>query len=107
MERAKVVAEKEGFSEIHEADLKGALSNPNAPDKVEPTLLPDDAAKDKTDGDKKDDAKSKDAKAKQIGDKDDYQLVRALDLLVGIGLSRGLGGAVTPVNDNTATPEKK
>jgi carboxyl-terminal processing protease len=107
VERAKVVAEKEGFSEIHEADLKGALSNPNAPDKVEPTLLPDDAAKDKNDGDKKDDAKSKDAKGKQIGDKDDYQLVRALDLLVGIGLSRGLGGAVTPVNDNTATPEKK
>lgn len=103
VERAKVVAEKEGFSEIHEADLKGALSNPNAPDKVEPTLLPDDASKD---NDKKDDPKSKDAKAKQIGDKDDYQLVRALDLLVGIGLSRGLGGAVTPVNDN-ATPEKK
>lgn len=110
VERAKVVAEKEGFSEIHEADLKGALSNPNAPDKVEPTLLPDDAAKDdKTSesGDKKDDAKAKDAKAKQIGDKDDYQLVRALDLLVGIGLSRGLGGPVTPVNDNAATPEKK
>lgn len=103
VERAKVVAEKEGFSEIHEADLKGALSNPNAPDKVEPTLLPDDASKD---SDKKDDPKSKDAKAKQIGDKDDYQLVRALDLLVGIGLSRGLGGPVTPVNDN-ATPEKK
>lgn len=103
VERAKVVAEKEGFSEIHEADLKGALSNPNAPDKVEPTLLPDDVSKD---SDKKDDPKSKDAKAKQIGDKDDYQLVRALDLLVGIGLSRGLGGPVTPVNDNT-TPEKK
>ncbi|MBL8711454.1 MAG: S41 family peptidase [Alphaproteobacteria bacterium] len=103
VERAKVVAEKEGFSEIHEADLKGALSNPNAPEKVEPTLLPDDASKD---SDKKDDPKSKDAKAKQIGDKDDYQLVRALDLLVGIGLSRGLGGPVTPVNDN-ATPEKK
>lgn len=103
VERAKVVAEKEGFSEIHEADLKGALSNPNAPEKVEPTLLPDDASKD---SDKKDDPKSKDAKAKQIGDKDDYQLVRALDLLVGIGLSRGLGGPVTPVNDNAA-PEKK
>lgn len=103
VERAKVVAEKEGFSEIHEADLKGALSNPNAPEKVEPTLLPDDASKD---SDKKDDPKSKDAKAKQIGDKDDYQLVRALDLLVGIGLSRGLGGPVTPVNDN-ATPAKK
>ncbi|MDI1226515.1 MAG: S41 family peptidase [bacterium] len=110
VERAKVVAEKEGFGEIHEADLKGALSNPNAPDKVEPTLLPDDATKDdKTSetGDKKDDPKAKDAKAKQIGDKDDYQLVRALDLLVGIGLSRGLGGPVTPVNDNAAVPEKK
>ncbi len=108
VERAKVVAEKEGYTEIHEADLKGALSNPNAPDKVEPTLLPDDATKDKTtEGDKKDDPKAKDAKAKQIGDKDDYQLVRALDLLVGIGLSRGLGGPVTPVNDNATTPEKK
>ncbi len=111
VERAKVVAEKEGFGEIHEADLKGALSNPNTPDKVEPTLLPDDATKDdKTSetGDKpKDDPKAKDAKAKQIGDKDDYQLVRALDLLVGIGLSRGLGGPVTPVNDNAAVPEKK
>ncbi len=106
VERAKVVAEKEGYTEIHEADLKGALSNPNAPDKVEPTLLPDDVSKDKTEGDKKDDPKAKDAKAKQIGDKDDYQLVRALDLLVGIGLSRGLGGPITPVNDN-ATPAKK
>ena len=91
VERAKVVAEKEGFSEIHEADLKGALANPNGDDKatekpeekVEPTLKPDEVKDEKP----KEDAK-KDGK-KTVGDKDDYQLVRALDLLTGIALSRG------------------
>ncbi len=108
VERAKVVAEKEGFSEIHEADLKGALANPNGDDKatekpeekVEPTLKPDEVKDEKP----KEDAK-KDGK-KTVGDKDDYQLVRALDLLTGIALSRGLGGP-PPAEDTPVTPEKK
>lgn len=83
VERAKVVAEKENIMQFHEADLKGALANPNGktPDEgEEPTLMPD----------KKDAKKDKDAKAEDK-DKEDYQLVRAIDLLEGISLYRGAG----------------
>jgi carboxyl-terminal processing protease len=86
VEPAKVVSEKEGngFSEVHEKDLKGALKNPqdgNADS--DPTLLPDgkDKPTEKT-SDKKDGKDKKDDK-KQA---DDYQLLRAVDLLEGISL---------------------
>ncbi|MDE1152626.1 MAG: S41 family peptidase [Micavibrio sp.] len=115
VERAKVVAEKDPYSEIHEADLKGALANPN--DKVEdPTLLPDDAKAVTTttttttivpaaDATKKDaDKDKKDAD----NTKDDYQLMRALDVLAGISLYKGSDGAVAPVDPMAKdAPEKK
>lgn len=81
VERAKVVAEKDPFGERHEADLKGALKNPN--DKEEevqdPTLMPE----------KDDKSASKDGKDAKDTQKDDYQLMRAVDLLQGIALYRG------------------
>ena len=89
VERAKVVAEKDPFTQIHEADLKGALANPTGKpaNEEEPTLMPD-----KQDGKKDKDDKTADK------DKEDYQLVRAIDLLEGISLYRGVGNGV---------PEKK
>lgn len=89
VERAKVVEEKEVFSEIHESDLKGALKNPDG----EPTLMPDakkddpakkPGAKNTAPDDKSDKASSQEDKAKK-----DYQLVRAVDLLQGISLYKG------------------
>ncbi|MEZ0262282.1 MAG: S41 family peptidase [Alphaproteobacteria bacterium] len=112
VERAKVVAEKEPFLEIHEADLKGALKNPNAPgdDKVEdPTLAPD-----KKEGDEGAAKDGKDAKNGKDKDKkktdDDYQLARALDLLQGIAIYRGdlasPATAPTPAPAPAPSPEK-
>lgn len=111
VERAKVVAEKEGFGEMHEADLKGALVNPDQSTEVDPTLLPDskdkkpadDAAKGKTDASATDAAK----KDKDKADKnDDYQLLRAIDLLQGISLykSSDAAGIVAPAGDKAAKP---
>jgi carboxyl-terminal processing protease len=80
VEPAKLVAQKEngGFEEVHEKDLKGALKNPDGDEAETPTLMPESKGKDgKTpakDG-KKDDKKA-----------DDYQLLRAVDLLEGISL---------------------
>lgn len=83
VERAKVVAEKDMFGEVHEADLKGALKNPDG-SVGEPTLLPD--GKDKKDADpSKKDAKEKDGEKKN----EDYQLIRAIDLLQGLSLYKG------------------
>lgn len=88
VERAKIVEEKNAFGEVHEADLKGSLKNPNAQEKVtDPTLQPEDkkpedaAAKP---GDKKTDAKAAEKN-------DDYQLIRAIDVLQGIALYRTTG----------------
>ena len=133
VERAKVVAEKENFGEIHEADLKGALKNPDADNKdkdkdnaatpapggdddnVEtPSLAPDkkDATPDAATpaGDKKDDKDSKDKPAAKKKDesKDDYQLMRAIDLLEGISIYKVTGDPsavkAQPAADTTATP---
>ena len=128
VERAKVVAEKDsGFGEIHEADLKGALKNPDADNKdaagndddnnVEtPSLAPDkkDAAPDATPSDKKDDKDNKDDKSKpgakkKDETKDDYQLMRAIDLLEGISIYKVTGDNVvkaTQTNPDAAAPDK-
>jgi len=100
VERAKVVEEKSKFGEIHEADLKGALSNgleSKKEDVEDPTLLPEKKA-----------APDKNAKA---GDKDkkspeaeDYQLRRAIDLLQGISLYRQADAAGTVSNPGKGTP---
>ncbi|HRI75484.1 MAG TPA: S41 family peptidase [Alphaproteobacteria bacterium] len=102
VERAKIVEEKNAFGEIHEADLKGSLKNPNAAEKVEePTLQPD--------GKKPEDAAGKDATkpagkdAKAEADKnDDYQLIRAIDVLQGISLYRSAGSAPAPAPQQPA-----
>ncbi|MDD9901747.1 MAG: S41 family peptidase [Alphaproteobacteria bacterium] len=84
VEPAKVVAEKKNGFEMHEKDLKGALVNPQNDDKdVEPTLKPED-----------DDKDAKDKTAENA----DYQLVRAIDLLQGIALYKGV---------DIVPPEKK
>lgn len=107
VERAKVVAEKEVFGEMHESDLKGALKNPNAPENTSvenPTLLPDDKAA--PDADKKKDDKTAGKKDDKDKKADDYQLIRAVDLLQGISLYKGAeAGTVTPVTPDE--PAKK
>lgn len=98
VERAKVVAETSAFGEIHEADLKGALANPDKKDEdAKPTLLPEDGKKDdKTSG--KDAAKDK--------KDDDYQLLRAVDLLEGISLYKNAGiSAAVPAPADTRKKE--
>lgn len=102
VERAKVVAEKEGaFGEMHEADLKGALANPDQNSEVDPTLLPETTETPAKDGDKKPaaDAAKKDEK------QDDYQLLRAVDLLQGISLykSSDAVGVVAPAEKSDAS----
>ncbi|MBI1214243.1 MAG: PDZ domain-containing protein [Alphaproteobacteria bacterium] len=92
IEPAKVVAEKDNYLEIHEADLKGALANPDATNNKEvgnPTLMPDSKI-----GDKKDKGKDKDGKDADENDlSNDYQLLRAVDLLEGISIYRTGGPA--------------
>ena len=96
------------LKDVTEKDLKGALKNPNAPDDGdvdEPTLMPDDANASK---DKKDDKSA--AKGKDDKKDDDFQLMRAIDLLQGISLYRGADAAAVPSPFDTATktaPEKK
>lgn len=86
VEAAKVVeAEKTPFGEVHEADLKGALKNPDMDEDAEkPTLLPENGKKD----DKKEETS-------------DYQLIRAIDLLEGISLYKGgdVASAPQPAKD--------
>lgn len=118
VERAKVVAEKEGaFGEIHEADLRGALKNPqeskdgskDTSTENVPTKLPEDgpnAAPALSNG--SDPAASKEEKKDAAAEakKDDYQLIRAKDLLHGISLY-GRNGATTPAAPAPAdTPAK-
>lgn len=101
VERAKVVEEKSKFGEIHEADLKGALSNgieQKKEDVEDPTLMPE--KKDGTDTN----AKTKDGKDDKSAETDDYQLLRAIDLLQGISLYRQADAAGTVSNDNKGTP---
>jgi carboxyl-terminal processing protease len=106
VERANVVAEKEVFSEVHEADLKGALANPDGDKDETPAPAPDDKKNSDTQkpdvknippGEKSDKA-AKDADA---GDKSksDYQLLRAVDLLQGISLYSKAGSAETKTAD--------
>ena len=85
VERAAVYEAKDNSGEYHEADLKGALSNPDEPEDKAAKPADDKKTDDKksTDADKKD---AKDGKKPKI---EDYQLTRALDLLQGISLYKG------------------
>lgn len=87
VEPAKVVTEsKENFLEVHEADLKGALKNPDGStttvtveQKAEDGATTTTTATTKP-GDKKDDKDKLE---------NDYQLLRAVDVLQGISLYKG------------------
>jgi carboxyl-terminal processing protease len=109
VERAKVVAENDKFGEIHEADLKGALKNPDGSDAAKPadskkglktpTLMPDEGKK----GDeKKNNEKAEDPR---MPSKDDYQLLRAIDLLQGIHLYKGDQPAAVPPDNASGVPQ--
>lgn len=91
VEPAKIESYK--TSTIHEADLKGALANPNedeetkkepspAPEATPPVEMPE--ADPKNENQKKDGAKP--GKEEEV---QDYQLMRALDLLNGLSLYSG------------------
>lgn len=98
VERAKVIEEKSKFGEIHEADLKGAISNgleKKKEDVEDPTLMPEKDAQGKD---------TKDAKDGKSAETDDYQLLRAIDLLQGISLYRQADAAGAVSNDNKGTP---
>jgi len=77
VDRAKLVKEDSVFSEIHEADLKGALANPDK-----------ELEEYKNKNKKKTKDEEKDAKRKEDEDKisKDYQLMRALDLVKSISI---------------------
>lgn len=101
VERARVVAEKEAFSEVHEADLNGALKNPDDKNdkKDTPTVMPATPAKE---GDKK-----PENQPVQPGQDpaNDYQLLRAIDLLQGISLyGANNGNSMTVVPPADAKP---
>ncbi len=84
VEPAKI--EKLDEMRVGEADLKGAISNPDGPSKdshTEAAPAPDDAASTKASKDK--DSKGKDTPEKEMA-KQDYQLARAVDLLHGLAL---------------------
>lgn len=96
VERAKVVEEKSKFGEIHEADLKGALSNglENKKEEVDdPTLLPEKSS----DGKKAPATGKADTAEKEPAD---YQLLRAVDLLQGISLYRKTDAVMIPAANN-------
>ncbi len=114
VERAKIVEEKSAFGEIHEADLKGSLKNPNAqpapaqPAVPDPTLQPEGA---KPENGAKTEEKVPPAAdkttAKPEGEPaNDYQLIRAVDVLQGIALykSTGTPAPVVPAPAPTKTP---
>jgi carboxyl-terminal processing protease len=106
VERAKLVEEKSKFSEVHEADLKGAISNglKKEDDKVDdPTLLPE--GEQKKDAPQAPEANKPAAPGKQATgtpakETDDYQLLRAVDLLQGISLYAQAGATFTPTDAN-------
>ena len=117
VERAKVVAEKEGaFGEIHEADLRGALKNPqenkdgskDTSTEDVPTKLPEEgpnAAPALTNGSAPGDSKEEKKDAAAEAKKDDYQLIRAKDLLHGISLY-GRGATPAAPAEQTEAPAK-
>lgn len=108
---------------LTEADLKGALANPNEKkpandNTAEKKDEKKDDAKDKKsasdgamgmDGEEESADKDKDAKdkdSKEVKKPYDYQLARALDMLHGISLYEKRGQAVTPVPSATEKPAK-
>jgi len=104
VEPAKVVSEKESnFLEVHEKDLKGALKNPDgaADEGTDPTLLPE--VKENKPADKTS-AKTPDKKDGKKDDKkpDDYQLMRAIDVLQGISLYKAADQTPPPAEKNKA-----
>ena len=109
VERAKVVAaDQDPFAEIHESDLKGALKNPDGSVATPVAAKPDDAATGESAA-KPDDKSTEKTADKAAGKKDkpklqdDYQLLRAVDVLQGISLYKKTGG--TPLIDTTPAKE--
>jgi len=106
VERAKVVEEKSAFGEVHEADLKGSLKNTSAVEKEpEPTLQPDGKKpEDNAAGKETPKPGAKDDKTAEAQKNDDYQLIRAIDVLQGISLYRSSGGSAPAPQQPVTTP---
>ncbi|MCK5518115.1 MAG: S41 family peptidase [Alphaproteobacteria bacterium] len=105
VERAKVVEEKGMFSEIHESDLKGALKNTDS-NKDETPSPKDKKKKDTIKPDSKSDTpndKDADNDAKNNKIKNDYQLLRAVDLLQGISIYKR-GSPPSPETETESSP---
>lgn len=109
VERAKLVEEKSKFGEVHEADLKGAISNglKKEDDKVaDPTLLPEGEQKKDAPEANKPAAPGKQATGTPAKETDDYQLLRAVDLLQGISLYSQAGATLTTTDANKVNEKK-
>ncbi|MGB4058261.1 MAG: S41 family peptidase [Alphaproteobacteria bacterium] len=103
VEPAKIESLKVGG--LSEADLPGALKNTDKKEELKESEKKEDAAKDKTDPsatDKDKDKKSEDEKPQ------DYQLMRAVDLINGLSLYKNgqeQSGIVKQVEDDPAKPD--
>lgn len=106
--QAKVEPVEKKGKEWHEADLRGRLKNDqedgkkkDAPSTLPATALPDSAVKTPEDNAKSNaknavtPQKNTTLPADELGAKDDYQLARAIDLLRGLSVYRGLTSTPT------------
>ena len=98
VERAKVVEEKKVFSEIHESDLKGALKNTDG-DKNKKSNAKDTKKKNSVKPNTENNKDNKDTKNNKT--QNDYQLMRAIDLLQGISIYKK---NLSPEPKNTPSP---
>lgn len=86
VEKAKLVEETSNFSDIHEADLKGALANPDDAN-ISKEQLEEYKKKNESKNDE-DKTSSADKKEQESAEKlkNDYQLLRAVDLVQSLSL---------------------
>jgi len=108
VERAKLVEETQVFNDVHEADLKGALANPDDEQQVPAAQLEDYKKNNpvKKDGDKSKSSEA-DKKEKEAAEKvkNDYQLLRAVDLVQSISLYKS--GITKQPSKAAGKPEAK
>jgi len=108
VERAKLVEEAQVFNDVHEADLKGALANPDDEQQVPAAQLEDYKKNNpvRKDGDKSTSSEA-DKKEKEAAEKvkNDYQLLRAVDLVQSISLYKS--GITKQPSKAAGKPEAK
>jgi carboxyl-terminal processing protease len=113
VERAKVVADTpDNFTEIHEADLKGALKNPDGSAATATPPAPAEGGdptvpESKTGTPATDKTSDKDKKDKEPKLQDDYQLLRGVDVIHGISIYKGDRPLPKPDKDDAKKDDAK